>query len=164
MARWPRQAPSAAKSQRSTTTETHDYTEGRKAVSDEKKIIIDEDWKSQVEAEKAAAEAARKTSDAPTQPAPGAGKPVPKPPAAGQLPPADLSILVTMLATQAMVSLGALPNPLTHKVEADPAQARHFIDLLEMIEEKTKGNTTPEESRLLDGVLHELRMAFVGTK
>jgi len=133
-------------------------------MTDDKKIIIDEDWKSQVEAEKAAADAARHaTSPSPPQTA-SAGKPQSQPAAAGPLPPADLSTLVTMLATQAMVSLGALPNPLTHQVEADSAQARHFIDLLEVIEEKTKGNTTPEEVRLLDGVLHELRMAFVGTK
>jgi len=134
-------------------------------MTDEKKIIIDEDWKTQVEAEKAAAEAARKGATGPAPSAPATGKPESKQSGAGAgpLPPADLSTLVTMLATQAMVSLGALPNPLTHQVEADVPQARHFIDLLEVIEEKTKGNTTPEEARLLDGVLHELRMACVQT-
>jgi hypothetical protein len=130
-------------------------------MSDEKKIIIDEDWKSQVAAEKAAAEAAR--ADKPTPPS-SAAPPSPQsapPRESGPLPPADLSTLVSMLATQAMVSLGALPNPLTHQVEQDLPQARHFIDLLEMLEEKTRGNATPQEAKLFDGILHELRMACV---
>ena len=133
--------------------------------SGEKKLIIDEDWKSQVEAEKAAAEAARVAGATPASPAPAAAKPAPTQPVAAEtLPPADLSTLVTMLATQAMVSLGALPNPLTHKVELDTAQARHFVDLLEMLEEKTRGNITPQEARLFDGILHELRIACVQAK
>ena len=77
------------------------------------------------------------------------------------LPPATLSFLISTLATQAMVSLGVVENPLTGKTESQPDQARHFIDTLAMLEEKTVGNRTPEESELLRSCLHQLRMAAV---
>ncbi len=77
------------------------------------------------------------------------------------LPPATLSFLVTTLATQAMVSLGVVPNPITNKTEPNPDQARHFIDTLAMLEVKTDGNRTPEESELLRSCIHQLRLAAV---
>ena len=77
------------------------------------------------------------------------------------LPPATLSFLITTLATQAMVSLGVVPNPLTNKTEPNPDQARHFIDTLAMLEEKTAGNRTADESQLLDSCLHQLRLVAV---
>ncbi|REJ68899.1 MAG: DUF1844 domain-containing protein [Planctomycetota bacterium] len=117
---------------------------------EEKKLIIDEDWKSQVEAEKEAAETAR--SEEPDADA-GAG--------AGALPPADFRTLVSMLATQAMMSMGAVPHPLTGRPEVHPEQARHFIDLLGVLQEKTKGNLSDEEDTMMDGLMSELRMAFV---
>jgi len=79
----------------------------------------------------------------------------------GQLPPASLSFLITTLATQAMVAIGVVPNPLSGKVESLPNQARHFIDTLAMLDEKTTGNRTPEESELLREVLSQLRLAYV---
>ncbi|HZZ72505.1 MAG TPA: DUF1844 domain-containing protein [Pirellulales bacterium] len=77
------------------------------------------------------------------------------------LPEASLAFLITTLATQAAVSLGIVENPLTGKTEFQPDQARHFIDTLAMLEEKTVGNRTPEESELLHSALHQLRMAAV---
>jgi hypothetical protein len=77
------------------------------------------------------------------------------------LPPATLSFLITTLATQAMVSLGQVPNPFSGKFEIRLPEARHFIDALTMLEEKTAGNRTPEESALLRGALHQLRLAYV---
>jgi hypothetical protein len=122
------------------------------------KIIVDEDWKSQVQAEKQrlAEEEARKQGEshrAATAPA-HAGEDA-------QLPPASFPMLVSMLATQAMVCLGQIPDPLADKVELHLDQAKHFIDLLQMLEEKTKGNLAPNEAAMLEGLLHELRMAFV---
>src|SRR5579871_5937401 len=131
----------------------------------EPKIVIDEDWKSRVEAEREAAAATAHVQpggdsssghskiETPASPAADAER-------AHQLPPATLSFLITTLATQAMVSLGDVPNPLTGKSEVRLPEARHFIDTLGMLDEKTKGNRTPEESDLLDGFLHQLRMAF----
>jgi hypothetical protein len=77
------------------------------------------------------------------------------------LPPPSLAFLLTTLGTQAMVALGEVPNPLTGKLERLPKQAKHFIDTLAMLEEKTAGNRTPEESALLSSLLHQLRMAYV---
>jgi hypothetical protein len=77
------------------------------------------------------------------------------------LPPPSLAFLITTLGTQAMVALGEVPNPITGKMERLPNQAKHFIDTLAMLEEKTAGNRTPEESALLSSLLHQLRMAYV---
>lgn len=118
-----------------------------------KKIIIDEDWKAQVEREK---EVASQQSAAGAAPSASQAKD-----AEGDLPPATLSFLVTSLAMQAMMSMGLMPNPITGKNEVNLAQARHFIDTVEMLEEKTKGNRTAEEDHVLDNLLYELRMAFV---
>ena len=119
----------------------------------EPRIIVDEDWKSRVEEEK---RATKKPETAETQASAAADAPH-----AGPMPPATLSFLVTTLATQAMVSLGQVPNPFSGKTEVRPPEARHFIDTLAMLEEKTANNRTPEESTLLDSFLHQLRMSYV---
>jgi hypothetical protein len=113
----------------------------------EKKIIIDEDWKSQVQAEKE-----RSASSEPAPPEERKKQP---------LPPPSMTLLLSMFATQAMIALGVLPHPATNKVERDLDQAKHFIDLLGLIEEKTKGNLSAEEKRQLDTLLFDLRMQFV---
>jgi hypothetical protein len=132
--------------------------------SSEPKIIVDEDWKSRVEAERKAAEkaaaptggeqSATPAKDAEAPPKPAAERPM-------QLPPATFSFLVTTLATQAMVSLGEAPNPFTGQVEVHLPEAKHFIDTLAMLEDKTRGNLTPEEHAMLDAYLHQLRMAYI---
>jgi hypothetical protein len=135
-------------------------------------IFVDEDWKSQVEAEKKAA-AQRESAGQPSsgeqlgagatvaESPPAAKTDEASSPAAPLLPPATLSFLITTLATQAMVSLGQVPNPFSGKFEIRLPEARHFIDALTMLEEKTAGNRTPEESALLRGALHQLRLAYV---
>jgi hypothetical protein len=157
----------------------------------EKKLHIDEDWKTQVEREKAAAkkqpgaaspampperaaaatavtggeEAARKRAQESTGEAQPYGEPAGKSGAQETrdypLPAPSLSFLITTLGTQAMVALGEVPNPITGKLERLPNQAKHFIDTLAMLEEKTAGNRTPEESALLDSLLHQLRLAYL---
>lgn len=57
--------------------------------------------------------------------------------------------------------LGQMANPVTGKAEPRLPEAKHFIDMLAVLEEKTAGNRSAEESALLDGFLHELRMAYV---
>ena len=127
-------------------------------MSEEKKIIVDEDWKSQVAKEKEAARHAG-TPGEPSDEAPSAvGGPSE---GSAELPPASFEILVTMLATEAMAGLGQLPHPMSGKFEANPAAARYAIDMLEMLAEKTKGNLTPSEEQGLRELLHQLRMAFV---
>lgn len=140
-------------------------------MSEEKKIFIDEDWKSQVEAEKAAA------SEPPAEPAP-ADTPVteaaPAPTEAADhpaedvkdpaMPPAAFGMLMSSLATEALLSMGQFPHPATGEVIKRPNQAKYLIDTLDMLKEKTAGNLAPEEASALEDVLHQLRMAFVATK
>ncbi len=116
---------------------------------DEKKIVVDEDWKAQVEAER------EQQRDKQAQ------EPAGEESAPRQLPPPSFEMHISNLATQAMMFLGQFPNPITEKQEIRLDDAKHVIDTLSILEEKTKGNLTQEEATLLDGILHELRMAFV---
>ena len=64
-------------------------------------------------------------------------------------------------ASQATVAFGHVPNPIDGKTEVRLELARHAIDMLDILQQKTKGNLTPEEEAMLEGVLHQLRVAFV---
>ncbi len=78
-----------------------------------------------------------------------------EPPAA---PPASFDFLVHTLFTQALMALGRIPNPITKESHVNMAAARHFVDMLAMLEQKTTGNLTTDEARLLEEVQHQLRM------
>ncbi|MBI3471653.1 MAG: DUF1844 domain-containing protein [Candidatus Solibacter usitatus] len=81
------------------------------------------------------------------------------------LPPASFEFLVLTLRTQAEVQLGVLHfGDENEKPEPDLDLARHSIDLLAVLAEKTKGNLTLEEQRLLENSLTELRFRFVQAK
>jgi hypothetical protein len=69
--------------------------------------------------------------------------------------------LVSYLSTTAMFQLGLIPGPSGEHIPADMRNAQRTVDLLEVLREKTQGNLTASESRLLDDVLYELRMSFV---
>jgi len=112
-------------------------------------IIVDEDWKSQIERERATPASPEKTPQNPEELD------------YSQLPKADFSLLVSMFSTQALVSLGLIPEPGTGAPRTQLPLARHFIDLLGILEDKTKGNLSPEESNSLTENLHYLRMAFM---
>ena len=79
----------------------------------------------------------------------------------GPLPPADLFFLIGTLYIQGAMALGMLPNPVTKKAEVQLEQAKHSIDLLVVLQQKTEGNRTPEETAELEAALHELRMVYV---
>ncbi len=81
-----------------------------------------------------------------------------------KLPPASFDTLVEMLASQAMVFLGLHPDPLQKKPMVRLNFARHYIDTLSLLEDKTKGNLTADEAAFLEHVLHDLRMAFVAVQ
>tara|TARA_B100002052_G_C15713491_1_gene520695 strand:- start:185 stop:532 length:348 start_codon:yes stop_codon:yes gene_type:complete len=72
--------------------------------------------------------------------------------------------LVSSLASQAWMQLGKIKNPITDKVEKDLGAASMSIDMLSMIQEKTKGNLEDYESQLLEKTLNDLRMNFVFEK
>jgi len=76
-------------------------------------------------------------------------------------PPIDFPSYLLSYYTQGLVLLGEVPNPYTNKKEEDVDAARHTIDILTMLEQKTKGNLTKEEQQLLETVLYELRMKFM---
>ena len=69
--------------------------------------------------------------------------------------------LVNLLAMQAVISLGGFQGPGGERIPPNPAAAKHHIDLIEMLEKKTEGNVSEEESRMLTSVLYELRMQYV---
>jgi len=127
------------------------------------KIIIDDDWKSRAQAEKEQlqqqAEAKQKQPPkAPTQDKPSSSPSDPQ--ASVPPPPASFSFLVSSLATQALATMGQIPGE-DGKPVLQLDYAKHFIDTLDVLEAKTKGNLTPEESAMLTNVLHELRLLFV---
>ena len=69
--------------------------------------------------------------------------------------------LVSYLSTTTMFQLGLIAGPGGERIPPDMPNAQRTIDLLQVLQEKTQGNLTPNESRLLDDVLYELRMTFV---
>ena len=132
---------------------------------DEPKIVVDEDWKTRVRAER---EAARKAATAASEDAQPAGETAGETggetggeTAAGRIPPASFEVLISTLVAQALTAMGKLPDPVQGHPVVRPDLAKHYVDMLGMLEEKTKGNLTTDEAGLLDDVLHQLRMAFV---
>jgi hypothetical protein len=111
------------------------------------KIVVDSDWKEQVQAEKEAAKKAAEKESTEQR-------------TTDQLPPPSFPLLVSSLATQTLMAMGQIPDP-DGKMVAQLDHAKHTIDMLAMLETKTKGNLTSEEEAMLDQVLHELRMAYV---
>ena len=81
--------------------------------------------------------------------------------ARGSLPPGNFAALISMLTTQALFALGLLQIKGQEKKEPDLELAKYNIDMLETLEEKTKGNLTPEEQTVLTNTLNELRMGYV---
>ncbi len=119
---------------------------------EEKKIIIDEDWKQEAQKEKevlAAQEAAEKEET------PEESK------HRGPLPKGNFAALVSMLATQSLFALGLLQVKGQEERQPDLALAKYNIDMLETLQEKTKGNLTEEEETVLANTLSELRMGYV---
>jgi hypothetical protein len=114
------------------------------------KIHVDQDWKAQAQAEK---ERLLKKEEEQAREKPQGQR--------GELPEPDFRGLVGMLASQAIMGLGAMGDPKTGRVIIDLEGARFAIDLLAMLEAKTKGNLDAEEDKDLTQVLAELRNQYV---
>ena len=127
-----------------------------KGDQDKPKIIVDDDWKAEAQAEKERLADEVDSKAAQTGATPGAGADQPR-----QLPPASLTTLVSSLVTQAMFALGAVEDPQTKKRYVDLELAKHHIDTLSVLEQKTAGNVTDDEKQLLDKAMYEVRMMFV---
>lgn len=143
-------------------------------MSEGPKIHIDSDWKAEAQREKeklsqqskAKAEAAAASASAST----GAGAQGAQGAAAGggqapggsrELPPATFETLMAQLATQALMYMGGYADPRTGQPMVQLDVARHHIDMLGVLEDKTQGNLSDEERRALTSTLYELRSRYV---
>ena len=131
------------------------------------KIIVDSDWKAQAQAEKerlaaAEREKAQKAAPKASVSIPGVGGEA-HPDAEGEEGPleANFKALLGTLITGALTYMGAFPDPQTGRAMVAPEYARFHIDLLAVLQEKTKGNLSPEEKAAMDSVLYEMRMTYV---
>lgn len=79
----------------------------------------------------------------------------------GELPPVDFSGFIFGLGQMALVHMGEVPEPSSGERRPDLEQARHTIDILDLLEQKTRGNLTEEEATLLRHLLSDLKLRFV---
>ena len=75
--------------------------------------------------------------------------------------PASFVSFVMSIASNAASALGMMEHPVTHQREVDVELGKHWIDILGMMQKKTEGNLTPQERRMLEGLLADLRMQYV---
>lgn len=80
------------------------------------------------------------------------------------MPTVSFDTLIASLNASALFSMGVLADPAAGETQKDLEMARYTIDLLEMLDEKTKGNLTGEEAEMLKSVLYDLRMIYVREK
>ena len=118
---------------------------------EEKKIIIDDDWKQQAQKEKENLAAQEKAGSKKEEAKAGREK----------LPRGDFAAIISMLTTQAFFAMGLLRLEGQEDREPDLEMARYNIDMLQTLEEKTKGNLSEPEQKVLTDTLSQLRMAFV---
>lgn len=124
---------------------------------EESKLIIDTDWKAQAQAEK---EKLAQTVKPAAKPAagPAAGNATPD---GAEVPGTIFDELVRMLAMQALTFLGEIPDPASGQRMFAPEYAKRFIDMVNMLEEKTKNNLSKDEDEALKAIAADLRMAYV---
>ena len=122
-------------------------------AEEEPKIHVDSDWKAQAQQEKQKLAEQEKAKGEQQ----GEGEEAQQ----GQMPPANFETLISTMATQALFALGAIADPRTGQASLSPELAKHHIDMLGVIEEKTEGNLSNEEKQMLSQTLHELRQRFV---
>jgi len=79
----------------------------------------------------------------------------------GPLPEIDFRNFILSLSTSALIQLGEIEDPFTQKQVKNLPLAKQTIDLIGMLKEKTSGNLTPDEERVIDYILYDLRMRYV---
>lgn len=115
-------------------------------MSDDKRIHIDDDWKTQAAAEKERLASELEQGGAEGQP---------------DIQGTPFMEVINTLAMQAMIGLGGMQGPGGQQIPPNLDTAKHFIDLLDVLEQKTKGNLEPDEATVLNQTLHQLRMIYV---
>lgn len=111
------------------------------------KIFIDDDWKEQARREK-------EEADREVRQAEEAGE-------TGPLPGPHIAEIIQMVTMQATIGLGGFRDQNGQAIPPNLEYAKHYIDLLELLQNKTRNNLDDQEQRMLTGTLQELRMAFV---
>jgi len=79
------------------------------------------------------------------------------------LPEINFVNFIFSLSTSALIQLGEIQDPITQQIAKNLPLAKQTIDLIGMLKEKTKGNLTSDEEKLLDGLLYDLRMRYIKT-
>ena len=79
----------------------------------------------------------------------------------GPLPEIDFTNFILSLSTSALIQLGEIQDPFTQKSAKNLPLAKQTIDLIGMLKEKTKGNLSPEEEKVIEYILYDLRMRYV---
>ncbi len=118
------------------------------AEEQEKKLIVDDDWKQEAQRDKEILQAQEQEEKTKKQQGPA-------------LPPASVQGLISVFATQAYLALGILTTQENEEPVQDFEMAKYNIDMLEVLQDKTKGNLSDDESKMLNEALNNLRMAFV---
>ena len=118
---------------------------------DKPKIVADDDWKRQAQAEKE-----KLAHEVETPGGTGAGAAEGK-----EIPPASFTTLVGSLLSQVFMALGGYEDPRTKRRYIDLELAKHYVDTLAVLEEKTRNNLSEEEKKLLDRSIYEARMQYV---
>ncbi|MCC6572213.1 MAG: DUF1844 domain-containing protein [Planctomycetes bacterium] len=111
----------------------------------QEKLIIDSDWKDKVHRDKEKLDSELKKSVRRET----------------DLPPVSFMLHCASLATQALIFLGVVKDPVSDEVHQDLEQARFIVDTLAMLQEKTKNNLSPEEDQSLKNLLGELKLEWV---
>ena len=126
-------------------------------MDDSVKKRVDESWKEQAAREKQVAETAAAQASRPTVKG---AREEPRP-NDDELPEARFDLFVSGLAMEALIAMGEMPHPTTRKQAANLPHAKYLVDLLGVLEEKTKGNLAVEEDKLLKDALYQLRMRYL---
>lgn len=113
---------------------------------------VDEEWKRRAREEAEKLDAERDSAGRAAQEPGGAAFP--------QIE-ASFETLVQSFVTEALIAMGDVPNPYTGQRTRNIMHAKYAIDMLQLISDKTQGNLSPDEKRLLDGALFDLRMRFI---
>src|SRR5262245_34104067 len=108
-----------------------------------KKIFVDDDWKAEARREKE--KLVEQTAAKPRE----------------EMPAASFIELINIIVMNAMAGLGMMAGPGGKAIPPNLETAKHFVDMLQVLEDKTKGNLNEEEKKVLNEVLYEMRMQYV---
>ena len=95
-----------------------------------------------------------------SEPVKGPGFQMQPPPETEGAPGVDFSSFILSLSSTAFIHLGEIEDPATGARQVSLEEARQIIDIIDMLRQRTRGNLAPDEQRLVEGVLYELRMRY----